>query len=80
MLKQILENYIKTKTKTNLVLKQIKKSEKMLWEHGNQTFGPQDVTEHGLGNWQSVVQVQYYMLEVEDHHLAYSDASDTMNF
>ena len=39
-----------------------------------------DVTEHGLGNWQSVVQVQYYMLEVEDHHLSTSDASDTMNF
>ena len=36
----------------------------MVWQHGNQILGPQDVTKHGLGNWQllkfrwqSVVQV-----------------------
>ena len=41
----MLENYIKTKTKTNLILKQIKKSEKIRC--------------HRTWNWQSVVQVQY---------------------
>jgi len=51
----------------------------MLWEHRNQILDPQDVTEHVLRNWQSVVQVQLYMLEVENHHLSTSDASDTRN-
>ena len=61
----MLENYIKTKTKTNLILKQIKSEKNKMSQ--NMDSGTDS-------------QLSKYMLEVEDHQLAISDASDTINF
>jgi len=60
----------------------MKKSEKKCYESTGTKFLAHKMSQYNIGNWQLVVQVQYYMLmlEVEDHHLATSDASDTMNF
>ena len=64
----MLENYIKTKTKTNLILKQIKKSEKIrchrTWTRELAVSYPSTIVHVGGGR----------------SYLSTSDASATMNF
>jgi len=73
-----LENYIKTKTKTNLILKQIKQIFKKCYESMGTKQNINSVTASSSSSDGS--QLSTYVLEVEDHHLATFDASDTMNF